>query len=505
MKKTALIILDGWGHGQKDKSNAIFQAHTPYIDSLYKNTLNTELLTHGEFVGLPKGQMGNSEVGHLNIGAGRVVHQNLARINNDIDTGNFKTNKYLTEAIKKAKDKKKPIHVMGLFSNGGIHSHLSHLKAICNTAISKNIEHVYIHAFTDGRDSDPKSGQKFLEDFLDYTNNKNVSIASVIGRYYSMDRDRRWDRTSTAYHLMTNGTGKKTHNIIKDIKKYYKKNITDEFILPLVKVDKNNQPIATIQNDDIVICFNFRSDRCRQIINALTQLDIPQYYIKSLDINIYTMTCYDDTFENVKVLYPKNHIKNTLGEVIANKNLVQLRIAETEKYPHVTFFLSGGQEKEFEKEYRILIPSPQVGTYDLRPEMSSDELTSSFIQEIKIKTPDFVCLNYANPDMVGHTGNFKAVVTAIEKIDSCLKRVVNESILKNYTLIIIADHGNAEHMINKDGTENTAHTTNKVPCFIINSDYTKIKSGTLSDIAPTILNIMGIAPPVEMTGKNLLH
>jgi 2,3-bisphosphoglycerate-independent phosphoglycerate mutase len=505
MKKTALIILDGWGHGNKDKSNAIFTAHTPYIDSLYKTSLNTELRTDGQHVGLPENQMGNSEVGHLNIGAGRIVHQDLAKINQDIKSKTLDQNPIFLDAIEKAKSNNKPIHIMGLLSNGGIHSHTSHLKGLCDIALKNEVKHVFVHAFTDGRDTDPKSGKKHIADFLDYTKNKNISIASIIGRYYAMDRDKRWERIGLAYNMLVNGIGTKTNNLLESIEESYTRKITDEFILPIVNVNKEEKPIATIGSEDIVICFNFRSDRCRQIVAALTQIDIPQYQIKSLDIELYTMTNYDETFNDIKIIYPKKNIKNTIGEVISNAGLTQLRIAETEKYPHVTFFFSGGEEKEFSGEYRILIPSPKVATYDLRPEMSIHQLTQAYIKEIQNKKTDFICLNYANPDMVGHTGDFNAVVKAVEEVDGCVEKIVQASINQDYTLIIIADHGNAEFMVNDDGSPNTAHTTNKVPCFIINSNYNSIREGSLCDVAPTILQLIGVEKPSEMSGKSIVH
>ena len=504
MKKTALIILDGWGHGQKNESNAIFQSKTPYIDSLYKSSLYTQLNTEGEYVGLPSGQMGNSEVGHLNIGAGRIVYQDLAKINKDITSLEFHKNKVLTEAINHAKSKNKAIHIMGLLSDGGIHSHSSHLEAICDVAMNKNVKHLFIHAFTDGRDSDPKSAKKQISNFLDYIKDKDISIATVMGRYYAMDRDKRWERTSIAYNALIHADGKKTSNLITSIEDSYNSNITDEFIQPLINTDHTEKPVATITDGDVVICFNFRSDRCRQLVSALTQVDIPQYQMNSLDIDLYTMTNYDDTFMGINVLYPKKHIKNTIGEVISKAGLTQLRIAETEKYPHVTFFFSGGKEEEFKGEYRILIPSPKVATYDLAPHMSAEEVTQSYIHEINTKKPDFICLNYANADMVGHTGDINAVIQAVEKIDSCVQRIVNASFEQNYTILIIADHGNAELMLNPDQTPNTAHTTNRVPCFIINTSYKNIKEGALSDIAPTILKILELPQPNEMTGKILI-
>ena len=504
MNKTALIILDGWGHGKQNESNAIFNAHTPTIDKLYKSSLNTELRTDGEYVGLPKGQMGNSEVGHLNIGAGRVVFQDLLKINKEIESGEFNNNKTLLLAIKKAKEKKKAIHIMGLLSDGGIHSHSLHLKAICDTALKNKVKHVYVHAFTDGRDSDPKAGKKYISDFIEYAKDKNISIATIIGRYYAMDRDKRWERTTLTYNMLVHGEGNRTMDPIKAIEDSYSKNISDEFILPIVLLNEKKEPLANINSEDIVICFNFRSDRCRQLITVLSQVDIPQYQTNSLDIDLYTMTNYDEAFEDVQVLYPKKNIKNSIGEVISNAGYTQLRIAETEKYPHVTFFFSGGEEKEFKGEYRVMIPSPKVATYDLKPEMSAIQVTESYIHELKSTQPDFICLNYANPDMVGHTGDFKAVIKALETIDSCVKKIIDSSIEENYVLIIIADHGNAEVMINEDGTPNTAHTTNQVPCFIINSNYQSINAGSLCDIAPSILKIMGIEIPVQMTGKALI-
>tara|TARA_B100001142_G_scaffold330368_1_gene398644 strand:- start:6520 stop:8037 length:1518 start_codon:yes stop_codon:yes gene_type:complete len=504
MTKTALIILDGWGHGKKTPSNAIFNAKTPNIDKLYESSLNTELRTDGEHVGLPKGQMGNSEVGHLNLGAGRVVYQDLARINNDIKNNSFAKNKKLLEAIEKAKKKNKPIHIMGLLSDGGIHSHSSHLKEMCNIILDNGVRHIYIHAFTDGRDCDPKSGKNHVNDFLEYAKNKNVSIASLVGRYYAMDRDKRWERTASAYKMLTHGQGHKTNSIISSIETSYNNMITDEFIQPIIGVDENNKPIAQLKNNDIAICFNFRSDRCRQLVAALTQVNIPQYNIESLDIDLYTMTCYDETFTDINILYPKVNISNTIGEVISKHGLTQLRIAETEKYPHVTFFFSGGREKEFIGESRVLIPSPKVATYDLEPQMSAHKITESYVQKIKNKKPDFICLNYANPDMVGHTGDIQAVIKALETVDDCIDMIIKENTKLGYVTIILADHGNAEYMINKDGSPNTAHTTNNVPCFIINSKYKNISTGKLCDIAPTILNIMNLDIPDEMTGEMIV-
>ena len=504
MKKTALIILDGWGHGENNDSNAIYKANTPFIDSLYKKFPNSELITHGEMVGLPKDQMGNSEVGHMNIGAGRIVNQDLLRINKDIKKGDFKTNPTLLEAIDNAKKNNKTIHIVGLISDGGIHSHINHLYNICDLIIKHNVEKVFIHGFTDGRDTDPKSGLKFVKSILEKYQNTNVKLASISGRYYAMDRDNRWERTALAYHALTNGKGKQTDDILNEIKESYNNNITDEFIKPIIKVDRHG-PIGKIEDNDIVICFNFRKDRCRQITSVLTQKNKPKYGMDKMQLSYYTMTNYDKSFKEINILYNKDVINNTLGEVISNKGLSQLRIAETEKYPHVTYFFSGGKEKPFKNEKRVLINSPKVATYDLLPAMSSKEVTKACIDEINKNKPDFVCLNYANPDMVGHTGDIQAVTQALEIIDSNVENLINHYIKNDYTIVMIADHGNAEYMINEDGSPNTAHTLNKVPIFLINSNYSKISKGKLADVAPTLLKIMNIDIPDDMTGKVLVN
>ena len=500
MKKTALIILDGWGHGNRGSENAVFNAKTPFIDSLYKNYLNSELFTHGEHVGLPKGQMGNSEVGHLNIGAGRVVNQNLAKINKDIKNGEIKTNPNLLEAIKKAKNK--PIHIMGLFSDGGIHSHQSHLYKLCQHANLVGVKNVFIHAFTDGRDTDPRSAKKHIKQLQD--NLFGARIASICGRYYSMDRDNRWERIRLAYDLMVNGKGIHTKDLLSAIQNSYDQCITDEFIKPILSVDKNNKPISVIKEDDAVICFNFRTDRCREITTALTQQDMPDFGMKKLNIHYTTMTNYDNNFKNVNVIYDKEHIKNTLGEVLSKNEKSQIRISETEKYPHVTFFFSGGREEKFKGEKRLMIDSPKVATYDLQPEMSAEEVTLKTVHEIQNREADFICLNYANPDMVGHTGNYDAIIKAVETVDSCVSKVVNAGINEGYRFIVIADHGNADFSINSDNSPNTAHTTNPVPCFVLNTQFNNIKNGILADIAPTILKIMGLEIPKEMTGNILI-
>ncbi len=503
MRKTALIILDGWGHGKKNDSNAIYRAKTPFIDSLYNKYPNNELTTHGEMVGLPKGQMGNSEVGHMNIGAGRIVNQDLQRINKDIKDGLFQTNPTLLEAIEKAKKENKPIHIIGLISDGGIHSHINHLYNICDLTIKHNIKQVFIHGFTDGRDTDPKSGINFIKSTIEKYQNTNIKLASITGRYYAMDRDKRWERIALAYQALIEGKGKKTTNILSEIYNSYSNDITDEFIKPIIQIDKQG-PIGTIQEGDIVICFNFRKDRCRQITSVLTQKDEPQYEMRKMQLSYYTMSNYDKSFGGINIIYNKDILYNTIGEVIANTGLTQLRIAETEKYPHVTYFFSGGKEEPFEKEKRVLINSPKVSTYDLKPSMSANEVTKACIEEINNNQPDFICLNYANPDMVGHTGDIQAVIQALETIDFNTQKLVQNCIEKDYTIIIIADHGNAEYMINDDGTPNTAHTQNKVPIFLINSHYKNISTCKLADVAPTLLKIMNINIPSEMDGRILI-
>ncbi len=501
MKKVALIILDGWGHGKQNNSNAIFKANTPFIDNLYETVPHNELRTDGLKVGLPDGQMGNSEVGHMNIGGGRVVYQDLVKINNDIETGDFNENTQLNQALEKAKTKKCGFHIMGLASDGGIHSHINHLYAICDLAIRKGLENIFIHAFTDGRDTDPKSGVTYISNLTKRYKNTSVQLASIMGRYYAMDRDNRWERTAIAYNGLTLGKGIESSNLIEEIQDSYKNGITDEFLKPIINIENNN-PVGLIKENDVVLCFNFRKDRCRQITSALTQKDILKENIKRINLNYYTMTKYDNNFKNISVLFDKEILTNTLGEIIAKQGRSQLRIAETEKYPHVTYFFSGGKETTFKNEHRVLIPSPKVSTYDLQPEMSAKKITESCIAQIKSTKPDFICLNFANPDMVGHTGDFNAVITALETIDNCTNKLINH--MDDYTILIIADHGNAEYMINKDGSPNTAHTTNKVPIFLVNSNYQSISSGKLADIAPTILTLMNIEKPKEMTGNSLL-
>ena len=500
-KKTALIILDGWGHGDKTKSDAIYNANTPFIDSLYNKHPHCELKTFGKHVGLPKGQMGNSEVGHLNIGAGRIVYQDLAKINLACEDNSIAKKENLQKALNYAKENNKSLHLIGLVSNGGIHSHQKHLYKLCELANNKGIERVFVHAFTDGRDCDPKSGLKFIQELEE--NLHGAQIASVCGRYYAMDRDKRWERIKLAYDLLTKASGEQSQNLVESIQNSYNNKITDEFIKPIVHIDKNGHPIGTIQEEDAVICFNFRTDRCREITSVLTQINMPEFEMQNLNLHYTTMTNYDNTFKNVNVIFDKENLQNTLGEVVAKNGLSQIRIAETEKYPHVTFFFSGGREACFHNEKRLMVNSPKVATYDLKPEMSAPELTSTIVKELDKGTTDFICLNFANPDMVGHTGDYKAIMKAVEVVDNCTQKVVEVGLKNNYAFLIIADHGNADFVINPDGTPNTAHSTNLVPCFALNTGFKNIENGKLGDIAPTILNIMGVDIPQEMTGNIL--
>lgn len=511
MKKVALIILDGWGIGDGSKSDAIANANTPFVDSLYKKYPHSTLRTSGENVGLPDGQMGNSEVGHLNIGAGRIVYQDFALINKAVREKTIDTNVELVKAFDYAKQNNKAIHFIGLVSEGGVHSSQAHLHYLCDLAKAKGLSNVFVHAFTDGRDTDPKSGLGYIKNLEAHISSLpfgegrgGVKIASVIGRYYAMDRDKRWERVKLAYDLLVKGEGKKSQNIIKSIEESYSENVTDEFIKPIVCTDASGNPIGTIKENDVVICFNFRTDRCREITEVLTQKDMPELGMKTLPLYYVTMTNYDATFKNVHILYDKDNLVNTLGEVLERAGKKQIRIAETEKYPHVTFFFSGGREKEFVGEKRIMVPSPKVATYDLKPEMSAVEMTDAIIPELKKGEVDFICLNYANADMVGHTGDYNAVIKAVETVDACTKRVVETGIENGYSFIIIADHGNSDYMVNPDGSPNTAHTTNPVPCILIDSDYKKIKEGKLADIAPTILKMMGVGIPKEMDGDVLI-
>ena len=503
-KKLALIILDGWGYGRNDQSNAILAANTPFVDSLLEQYPNSKLEASGTAVGLPAGQMGNSEVGHMNLGAGRVVYQELGRIHKAVDDNELPTIPVLKDAFEYARQNNRDVHFIGLVSDGGVHSHIRHVKGLCDAAKQSNVKNVFIHAFLDGRDTDPRSGLGFVADLEEYIEGSDVKVASAIGRYYAMDRDNRWERVKLAYDLMVNGEGEATQHITDSIKKSYDDGVTDEFIKPLVKVDSDGKPLAVIKNGDVVICFNFRTDRGREISIALTQKSFPEYNLHPLDIRYITMTPYDETFKNVQVVFNKEDLTKTLGEILQDAGKTQIRIAETEKYPHVTFFFSGGREKEFDNEKRLLVPSPKVATYDLQPEMSAAGIRDAIIPELESGWPDFICLNFANTDMVGHTGVFSAVVKAAETADACTKAVVEAGLANGYSFIIIADHGNADYMINEDGSPNTAHTTNLVPCIIIDKDVKHVNDGKLGDIAPTILTILDVAIPQEMTGNVLV-
>jgi 2,3-bisphosphoglycerate-independent phosphoglycerate mutase len=504
-KSAILIVMDGWGLGKIDSADAIRHARTPFVSSLYSKYPNSTLVTCGEAVGLPDGQMGNSEVGHLNIGAGRIVYQELQRINVAIRDGSFMQNPVLLQSIQHAKTNKKKLHLLGLVSDGGVHSHINHLKKIIDCCKTASLRDVFIHAFTDGRDTDPKSGLGFirnLQDHLDATG--TGKIATVSGRYYAMDRDKRWERVKLAYDAMVNGRGGSGATALDIVEESYSAGITDEFIKPSTVLDHTGQPLAKISDGDVVICFNFRTDRCREITEVLTQTDIPDQEMKKLSLDYTTMTEYDHHFRNVHVMFENDDLKMTMGEVIAKNMLTQIRIAETEKYPHVTFFFSGGRESEFEGEKRIMIPSPKVATYDMQPEMSAFGITDAIVPEINHKTANFICLNFANADMVGHTGDFQAAIRAVETVDQCVERVATAALVNDYVVFITADHGNADFMINADGSPNTAHTLNLVPYFILDNQWHgNVHPGKLADIAPTMLKLMGYEVPPEMTGSPL--
>ncbi len=498
------MILDGWGKSPNPEVSAIAKAKTPFVDSLYSKYPNADLLTDGMNVGLPEGQMGNSEVGHMNLGAGRIVYQDLAKINMAVKEDTLKDEAVLQQAFTYAKDNDKPVHFLGLVSNGGVHSHISHLKGLISAAEQSGVSRSYVHAFTDGRDVDPKSGKGFLADLEGFCEDKNTKIASVIGRYYAMDRDKRWERVAEAFHLLVNGQGEKSDDLGQAMEKSYESGTTDEFIKPIVLTDADGSPRATISNGDVVIFFNFRTDRGRELTQALSQQDFPDNNMHKLDLYYVTLTNYDDTFVGVKVVYEKENLEQTLGEVLATEGKKQIRIAETEKYPHVTFFFNGGRETPFEGEERILCPSPKVATYDLKPEMSAYEIRDAIVPELEKEAADFVCLNFANPDMVGHTGDMQAAIKACETVDSCAEKVITTGLEHGYTTILIADHGNCDTMINPDGSPNTAHTTNPVPLIIIDEDIKAVKDGVLGDIAPTILKLIGVPQPDLMTQKPLI-
>jgi 2,3-bisphosphoglycerate-independent phosphoglycerate mutase len=505
-KKVLLMILDGWGIATNKAVSAIDKAKTPFVNSLYTKYANSKLEASGLAVGLPAGQMGNSEVGHMNIGAGRVVYQDLVRVNKAIEEKELDTNQVLLDAFAYAKKNNKSVHYIGLVSDGGVHSHVDHLKGLITIASNNGVENLFIHAFTDGRDTDPKGGLNYLKNVVDHLQKTTGKLASIIGRYYAMDRDKRWERVKLAYDVMVKGEGVKTSDALKAIQQSYDNNVTDEFIKPVVMVDQNQQPVGLIRDGDVVLCFNFRTDRGREITEVLTQKDFPDQGMKKLPLYYITLTNYDDTFKDVKVIFDKDNLEKTLGEVVATAGKKQIRIAETEKYPHVTFFFSGGREEPFEGETRLLCPSPKVATYDLAPEMSANDIRDKIIPELEKKSADFICLNFANPDMVGHTGVFEAAVKACETVDQCADKVVTAALKNGYATIVIADHGNADIMINEDGTPNTAHTTNLVPCILVDDTYKgKLKDGKLGDLAPTILTLMGVAIPPQMTGNILIE
>lgn len=505
-KKVILLILDGWGIASDPSVSAIDQANTPFVDSLYLQYPHSRLQTSGLDVGLPEGQMGNSEVGHMNIGAGKVVYQDLVKINKAVAEHTLDREPALVEALEYAKANGKRVHFIGLVSDGGVHSHTDHLKALCHIALNRNFTNFFVHAFTDGRDTDPKSGLGYLQNLQATLAQTGGKIASVIGRYYAMDRDNRWERIKLAYDAMVYGKGATTKDALAAVRQSYEAGVTDEFIKPIIVTDGENQPVATIEEGDVVLCFNFRTDRGREITQALTQRDFPEQGMHKLNLHYVTMTNYDDKFENVHVIFDKDNLRNTLGEVLANAGKKQIRIAETEKYPHVTFFFSGGRENPFEGESRLLCPSPKVATYDLQPEMSAADIRDAIVPELRKGEVDFVCLNFANADMVGHTGVFEAAVKACEAVDQCTEAVVKAALKNGYTALIIADHGNSDMLINPDGSPNTAHTTNPVPCILVDNGYKgKITDGRLGDIAPTILELMGVPQPAEMTGKSLLR
>ena len=501
-KKAILIIMDGWGLGKVKSSDAIQHANVPFVSSLYKKYPNTTLVTCGELVGLPDGQMGNSEVGHLNLGAGRIVYQELQRINVAIREGEFQKNETLLSAIRFAKQNNKKLHLLGLVSDGGVHSHINHIKAICSVCKNENLNNVLIHAFTDGRDTDPKSGLGFITELQEHLNKSTGAIATITGRYYAMDRDKRWERVKLAYDALVNAVGEPSKDLLQSIKDSYNNNITDEFIKPIINANVAN---TKIEEGDVVLCFNFRTDRCREITQVLTQTDMPDFGMKKIPLHYTTMTQYDQSFKAVQVMFENDDLKNTLGEILEQNSRTQIRIAETEKYPHVSFFFSGGREVPFEGERRIMVPSPKVATYDLQPEMSAHEVTAAIVKEIENDPADFICLNFANADMVGHTGVWNAVIKAVETVDGCVDKVVTAALKQDYTIFLTADHGNADYEINEDGTPNTAHTLNLVPLFVIDNNWKgEVLTGKLGDIAPSILTVMSLPIPKEMTGNILV-
>ena len=503
-KKVILMILDGWGKSPDPKVSAIDHANTPFIDSLYTKFPSASLRTDGLNVGLPEGQMGNSEVGHMNLGAGRIVYQDLVKINLAVQDKSLGQMPELQKAFDYAKSNNKKVHLLGLVSDGGVHSHINHLFGLLDAAREDGVNNVYVHAFTDGRDVDPKSGYGFISELQDKLSETGGQLATVCGRYYAMDRDKRWERVKLAYDAVVKGVGETTQDALKSIEKSYEEGITDEFIKPIVITDQKGDPVAKISEDDVIIFFNFRTDRGRQLTQALSQEDFHEQNMHKMKLYYVTMTNYDDNFKNIEVIFKKDNLTETLGEVLESHGKNQIRIAETEKYPHVTFFFSGGRETEFNGEKRILRNSPKVATYDLKPEMSAYELRDALVPELQNKSADFVCLNFANGDMVGHTGVMEAAIKACEAVDECVKDVISTALDNDYTTLLIADHGNCETMVNPDGSPHTAHTTNPVPIILIDKDLKHIKDGILGDLAPTILELMGVPQPEIMTQSSLI-
>jgi len=504
-KKALLMILDGWGIGSKSHSNVIFSTPTPYLDSLMANYPNSQLLASGEDVGLPEGQMGNSEVGHLNIGAGRVVYQDLVKINIACRDNSILKNPEIISAFSYAHDNKKKIHFLGLVSDGGVHSSLDHLFKLCDIAQEYGIENAFVHCFMDGRDTDPRSGKGFIEQLAAHTEKTGSKIASIIGRYYGMDRDKRWDRVKKAYDLLVNGVGEPSTDMVAAMQVSYDAGITDEFINPIVAVDAAGKPLATIEAGDVVIFFNYRNDRAKELTVVLTQTEMPEMGMHTIPLEYYCMTPYDSSYNGLHVIFDKDNVQNTLGEYVSHLGLKQLRIAETEKFAHVTFFFSGGRESEFEGEERILVASPKVATYDLQPEMSAPEVADKLVAALNMKKFDFIALNFANGDMVGHTGFYEAIQKAVITVDNCVKQVVEAAKANDYEVIIIADHGNADFAENADGSPNTAHSLNPVPfIYVTQRAGAKVENGILADVAPSICQILGIEQPKEMTGKGLI-
>lgn len=499
------MILDGWGIGNKTKGDVIYTVNPPYITAMTEKYPHAELRTDGENVGLPNGQMGNSEVGHLNIGAGRIVYQDLVKINRAAADGSIMQNKEIVAAFEYAKAKGASVHFMGLVSDGGVHSSLDHLFTLCNISKEYGIDNTFVHCFMDGRDTDPRSGKGFIEQLENHLSKTTGRIASIIGRYYAMDRDKRWERVKVAYDQLVNGVGEPSSDMVEAMQKSYDEGVTDEFVKPIVAIDEQGQAVGTIKPNDVVIFFNYRNDRAKELTIVLTQQDMPEEGMKTLPLYYCCMTPYDAKFEGLHILFDKENVQNTIGEYVSKQGLKQLRIAETEKYAHVTFFLNGGREELFENEERILVASPKVATYDLQPEMSAYEVKDRLVEALGEQKYDFICLNFANGDMVGHTGIYEAIVKAVKAVDECVEAVVEAAVANGYEVVQIADHGNADNAINEDGSANTAHSLNPVPIVVVSDRVAKVENGVLADVAPTVLKLMGLEQPAEMTGKALVE